>query len=271
MRFKRYRLMLAALIALLPLVPASAGSGDGHHASLTVDDVERLFVPVCTGGAPGRFDSLWGCEMWVRNSAEVPVVFSLGRPESPLSGNLIQIAANTTMLEFGTGGLVSGAIYVVEKAHADKVHVSVRIGDRNRRPLSQGTSVPVIRERAWLRDPVELLDVPTDPAVRATLRVYDLDAMKGSVRVTIHPLRENETLAEFVLDLKGETDRNLNPVWYMLPDLGEIADLVSAFPQVAMHERLRVRIEPLTPGMRFWAFVAITDNMTQQVTVVTPR
>jgi len=264
--------MLAALIAFLPLVPASAGSGDGHHAALTVDDVERLFVPVCTGGAAGRLGSHWGCEMWVRNSADVPVVFAPGTPFSSLPGGGVnRIDAHRTMLEFGTGGLVSGAIYVVEKAHADKIHVSVRIGDRNRRPLSQGTSVPVIRERDWPRDPVELLDIPTDPAVRATLRVYDLDAMKGSVLVTIHPLRENDTLAEVVLDLSGDTNRNLDPVWYQFPDLGEIADLVSTFPQIGMHERLRVRVEPLTPGMRFWAFVAITDNMTQHVTVVTPR
>jgi hypothetical protein len=30
-------------------------------------------------------------------------------------------------------------------------------------------------------------------------------------------------------------------------------------------------VEPLTPGMRFWAFITITDNATQQVTVVSPQ
>lgn len=34
--------------------------------------------------------------------------------------------------------------------------------------------------------------------------------------------------------------------------------------------QLRLLIEPLTAGSRYWAFVAVTNNSTQQVTTVSP-
>jgi hypothetical protein len=35
--------------------------------------------------------------------------------------------------------------------------------------------------------------------------------------------------------------------------------------------RARIEIEPTLPDMRVWAFVSITNNETQHVTLVTPQ
>jgi hypothetical protein len=151
--------------------------------------------------------------------------------------------------------------------------VSLRIADQNRRPVNQGTEIPIVREKDWLAKTVDLLDIPTDPAVRQTLRVYDPEATGiASVRVTVYPFyyADVEPLAEVVIELRGG-DRTPEGKWYDFPDYAEIPDLVAAFPQIATEERLRVTVEPLTPGMRFWAFITITDNATQQVTVVSPQ
>jgi hypothetical protein len=80
---------------------------------------------------------------------------------------------------------------------------------------------------------------------------------------------ESNPIAEVVLEPRGGAP--VAPGFSGKPAYAEIADLVEAFPQIAAYERLRIRIEPLTPGMRYWAFVTITDNMTQHVTVVSPQ
>ncbi len=36
-------------------------------------------------------------------------------------------------------------------------------------------------------------------------------------------------------------------------------------------ERLRVEVQPGLEGMRLWAFLTITNNVTQQVTIVSPQ
>ena len=37
------------------------------------------------------------------------------------------------------------------------------------------------------------------------------------------------------------------------------------------HRNVRVEIEPLTEGTKFWAFMSITNNKTQQFHTITPR
>ena len=36
-------------------------------------------------------------------------------------------------------------------------------------------------------------------------------------------------------------------------------------------ETVRVRLEPVEPGMRYWAFATVTNNETQHVTTITPQ
>jgi hypothetical protein len=55
------------------------------------------------------------------------------------------------------------------------------------------------------------------------------------------------------------------------PSFAMIPDLERAFPEIAQLDRARLEIaEPGTP-FRFWAFVSITNNTTQHVTLVTPQ
>jgi hypothetical protein len=261
---------IAAAVLVTAALPLFADGSSEAGKTITPADVERLLVPLCpANGQEGRYGTFWACEMWVRNSADVPVVFSHGPNSGLPGGGLIQIDPHAT--QFYSAGL-RGGMYIVEKAYADQVHASVRVADQNRRPVNQGTEIPVVREKDWLSKPVDLLDIPTDPAVRQTLRVYDPEATgMASVRVTVYPFYyvDVEPLAEVVIALRG--GEILSGQWHRLPDYAEIPDLVAAFPQIATEERLRVTVEPLTPGMRFWAFITITDNATQQVTVVSPQ
>lgn len=40
---------------------------------------------------------------------------------------------------------------------------------------------------------------------------------------------------------------------------------------MVFHDTVRAEIEPLTEGLRYWAFVSVTNNETQHVTTITPQ
>jgi hypothetical protein len=46
-------------------------------------------------------------------------------------------------------------------------------------------------------------------------------------------------------------------------------DVLSNLP--AYSSNIVVEVEPVTPGLRFWAFVTVTDNETQHVLTITPH
>jgi hypothetical protein len=48
-------------------------------------------------------------------------------------------------------------------------------------------------------------------------------------------------------------------------------DFSTRFPTASQYSRLRIEIEPLAGTTRYWAFVSITNNETQHVTLVTPE
>ena len=45
-------------------------------------------------------------------------------------------------------------------------------------------------------------------------------------------------------------------------------DLLTTFPEIAAQKRVRVEV---TLGSRLWAFVTVTNNQTQHVTVISPQ
>ena len=137
---------------------------------------------------------------------------------------------------------------------------------------------------------MKLLDVTVDPRFRSTLRIYRFDTFTDfppAVRVRIYdlcglsPIDRNCSSAPFaettLVLRKTENDPNH-------PDFAMIGNLVDAFPQLTNVQPIdlpplnyfrpaavRIEIEPLTADLRFWAFVSVTNNETQHVTVITPQ
>jgi hypothetical protein len=72
---------------------------------------------------------------------------------------------------------------------------------------------------------------------------------------------------EFVLEASTlyEPPFNTEPAYAAYAGFEEILQTPGIHPPA-----LRIEVEPLTPGSRFWAFVSITNNDTQRVTLVTP-
>ena len=165
-----------------------------------------------------------------------------------------------------------GYLLRFDAAQLEKVAISHRIRDTSRALDTWGTAIPVITDAELLRGRVQLIDVAAGSRFRQTLRIYEPDALRGQVRVKIFGEAQTETLVgERIVTLEpadiGPTDNLGLPIH---PGYAQL-DLASLFPAAVSFQRLRIELEPLTSETRYWAFVSITNNDTQHITLVTPE
>lgn len=245
--------------------------------ALDVNEWERIIVPVSIRNIPGAYGSLWTTEFWVFNSGSSPVNATVNDFGCAIATcNYVPVPPGAkqedTWIVNGRGG-GPGVMLYVEKAHASDLTFSMHLRDLSRQAQTFGTEIPIIRERDFLTNTTQLFPVPTDDRFRQTLRIYDADA-SGTSRVRVRIFRTGtptDPLAETELTLVTPATGNMFYTnWPYRPGYAEILWLSDALPAVRSAENVRIEIEPLTPGLRYWAFVSITNNETQHVTLVTP-
>lgn len=236
-------------------------------AAFTYEDdasIERILLPIVTGGTtvPGALGSVWKAEVTIHNassdvvSASVPIcigLFPCSPPVSVAPGSTV----NPTIFaaDFGPGAFV-----FVPRRSTEKVDVTLRIQDVSRQSQTWGTSLPVVRSTAF-KPLVRLAGVPTDPRFRLTLRIYGYRGDRGPVRVRMFDPAAIAPIADVPLTLRaGNADR---PSYLQLDPISLSA--VAAPPVV----RIEVSSDVDSPRP-IWAFVSVTNNETQHVTVIAP-
>ncbi|HYI13076.1 MAG TPA: hypothetical protein VEK57_28780 [Thermoanaerobaculia bacterium] len=165
----------------------------------------------------------------------------------------------------------------VRRPAADALRFSLRVRDTFRQGLSWGTELPVVHERDFATR-VQLFDVPLQPRFRQTLRVYALPAgltCCTPVTIRFHSLA-GELLHSTTAQLRrsdiavGTVDRPYpgSPDFPMQPENATL-DFLGNIPELAGRESVRVEVDG---GSRsIWAYVSVTNNESQQVTVVSPQ
>jgi hypothetical protein len=127
--------------------------------------------------------------------------------------------------------------------------------------------MPVIPYGAALTETAHILAIPTDARYRQMLRVYDFDSRENA-RVQVEFFTyDGASLGNRELELKASpngSERLFHPAY------AEIAWPTTEFPQIAAHEQVRLEVRPLTTGLRFWTFVSVTNNGTQEITNIYP-
>ncbi|HKO57813.1 MAG TPA: hypothetical protein VJ276_18235 [Thermoanaerobaculia bacterium] len=163
-------------------------------------------------------------------------------------------------------GRPPGQFLYVTHAAADRVRFSIRVRDVAHEDTNWGTEIPVVRDDQYFGQTFSLLGIPTDARFRQSLRIYEsaLEG-KGRVEVKVFPMSDGPPLGTAVLDLPSQEPFIYNP------GNAEILSLSDAFPAIRGAGNVRVEITPLTDGGAVWAFVSITNNETQQVSLVTPQ
>jgi len=258
---------------ILALLTASLLSQDS--AAQQIKTYERRLLPIqleVTEGIPGANGSLWRTFLVGRNESDERVrVVQNPSSDCQIGGCPPEDAGPRISFipQIFAASQHPGAFVYLEKPGADKVFLNLRVQDLSRQSQTWGTEIPVLRERDFYSSAFQLLNTPTSSEFRTNLRIYDFDGRNGTeARVTIFPVSDNSVLSSEVVRLIAPASVGGEPSF---PAYAEITSLTSKHPQIVNARRVRIEIEPMTPGAKIWAFVAITNNDTQHVTLITPQ
>ena len=272
---------------LLSLLFASTLFGQIRPGDPFVDpEYERVLLPVFFSGA-GANGAQWETSIEVTTSRDD--FFTLPQPAlvyaSDTRGGCLRTTVAPRMsarvcpeLEHAAGLL----LWVPRTVKETELHVSIRVRDTSKNATSAGTFVPVVRESDLTGDTMVLLDVPVDARFRTALRVYDAFGFPGVAGLTIYDsddYRRGRALP--LLDTTVTLD-DPNPEPYTRhirrPGFRLIGDLVGAYPQLAGRTSVTVvvrgshpLVSPPLPYERFYALASVTNNATQEVTIISPR
>jgi hypothetical protein len=228
------------------------------------DAFESVLLPIFTPPLPGSFGSHFVTFFSLANAGATDMpVFALPPPPCQLPVCLsegifpfvMKPRASTTFDGGNYDGDPGRLIYIPKGSFADLV-ASLRVADLSRSAQSQGTRIPIVPEHDFKSDFQAILDIPMTANFRNTLRIYSLDPQ---TIVHVRVIQRNSAIAIF--------DREIvlrDPVDIYHPGYAEMADDLGPFGGG------RIEVTP-TPGKRIWAFVSVTNNDTQQITVVAPH
>jgi hypothetical protein len=271
----------------LRVVMPGVGEATMPRAVRFVDSTEGAenyvlyLVPLTTEIIPGANGSRWTGELTFYNAGafDSEIAGSFSNPErlSPPGPLYIDLhPGQTRKPNLFTSGVAVGAFVHVPKPLDEATMISLRVRDLSRNAASWGTDIPIVGEEDTAPQ-VTLIDIPTDLQYRAMLRIYHwsgVDALPS--RVTIYSPDRAEPVATF--DLTSSAPGGFwEPVEGELPFYPSYAQLDLLTPAVrAAGPTIRVVVDnkganvspPLPP---LWAFVSVTNNDTQQVTIMTPR
>jgi hypothetical protein len=249
---------MAMRILLLVLIIIVAPSGAA---------VAQFLLPLTNTPQPvqGANGSLWDTQLYVHNGTSESIYigscvdfFSILRPMVP--------PGFTGRHDVGSG---LGAIRCVIGRNdlprgLDGVGLHLRVQDLSRQSQTWGTEIPIVPRAGMLDEPVALINVPVNQEFRQALRVYAWDS---SLPHRFH--------VEF-LSASGAllAQEELATSTYSTPSFPGFAQrlaLSDDYPAIAGEQTVTIRITPLSPNPEYWAFVSVTNNETQHVTLITPQ
>lgn len=166
-------------------------------------------------------------------------------PQNPVAGALVLL-------------LVTGA----PPGDAGDLRYNLRVVDQSRGATAAGTEVPVVREAEFHTGTIHLLNVPTDQRFRLALRVFEMNLKEADFSIRVFDQASNALLSE---QRATTTTGGVLPQGFT-PGFVELDNFVSAIAGP-----VRIEVDPITPGVAFWSYVSITNNDSQQITLVTPQ
>lgn len=255
-----------------PIVRATTPNGLPSDGS----DAIRYLVPITAHEVPGAHGSLWSSELTVLN----PFSETLQLRGRFCEENELSLCVATVDAPFDVSTNVSlfpstgneGAFLYAPRFASFEFAKQLRVRDVAHDEDNFGSEVPVVDVETDFAFTQRLLDVPTDPRYRALLRIYGPDDAAIRVAVNVYSPAGGEAIEqrEFVLNGKATaTEFPFSPS-YLAVD--PITDVVRA----SGHARVRVDVLVVAfpdppPPSTLWAFISITNNTTNQFTVITPQ
>lgn len=255
------RLILAVLLSLLALTVS--GQTD-----------QTVLLPLAPDVLLGAHGSEWVTELAITNRGPIAAqVEGYGPPECGpvLCGPEPPIPPNTTIYTGIIEGCTLGRLLTVDSIELDQLSFSLRSRDTSRDARAWGAMIPVVRESSFFDRPFSITNVPHSPLFRSMLRVYDAEPSSNSAAIVVRYYAVNAAVPYPVAPadrLLAEGEITLQPANAGCPAFAQIL----APSTLSLHEGERIRIEivPLDGRRVYWGFVSVTNNDTQEVSILTP-
>jgi len=235
----------------------------------SLQDSERILIPVAASG-PGPNAARFETEILMTNANDFDVhvtgAAAIPSLQSPPPTPVVlphSTATFTDRLRDMPGH--QGAFIFIPLSAARDVITKVRVHDTSRDAAAFGVEIPAVPDRDFVTT-VRLTGIPTDPRFRSTLRVYAYDARNfGPVTLRVRDAADGTLLATIPVALdRAEPGREDE-----IPASVQIS-LDPIIEPLRSHARLRIDIADSDAIRPIWAFVSITNNQTQEITLVTP-
>jgi hypothetical protein len=233
---------------------------------------EPVLLPVFTAPIPGAFGSEFRTDFRARlvhgDEAEIHglrypcIVTCIQTGDEPYYLTAESPDADPENTE-ATGN--PGTFLYLPKLQADRVSMNLRAYDTSRSAENFGTEIPIVgrSEFATGDAPITLIGIPSDPRFRNTLRIYGYGDTAGDLLITI----EGETGAFIERSVQLPPQENtFRPGYLELTNFPTGAGLM----RVTIHVVASPLSAPIPPPDR-WAFMSVTNNETQHITVITPQ
>ena len=219
----------------------------------------RFLLPVfIEGEVTGVHGSRWTTELtgFLRGTGTTRVTDEPSNASADVIGSGVAFTPSVDTERQGLGRF----IYVSTEA-AERITLNLRARDVSRSSENLGVEVPVVSAQDTFGPDsiIAIINVPVAEQYRQKLRVYDFEGEYGrTVRVNVGGVVTRE-LTMSSGDVGGD-----------FPAYPGYAELdLNTIPELQGRNNVTVTIETPDEG-RFWAYVSVTNNNTQQVTTVTP-
>jgi len=155
-------------------------------------------------------------------------------------------------------GLPWGHVLYAIRGTAASLDLASRIRDTSRQAQTAGTEVPVVRERDF-RGQLRFLNLPVDARYRVTLRLWSLvDYAPFIVSVDSIPAQQ---LPLTIAKIPGTS------MYFGTLDVTSLLAKANSNPAILTVAGINGSLPP--PAI--WGMLSITNNDTQQVTIVSPQ
>ena len=239
-------------------------------------DQEQLLLPIAPDHTFGAFGSLWETDLAIANGAGAPItVFGLEQ-FCPVQCSTTPgpIPAHTTIFAPPVDNCFPAGphILITDATTAGSLFFTLRSRDTSRDDRAWGSIVPVVRARDRFTSSFSIVDVPVGPQFRALLRLYAMTPTLPSA-VTVRFLKVAHPGADSLI---SEMRPALaTPPAQSAPYCPAYAQIpLSGDPSLINAGRIRIEVVPTNASdhvQQYWGFVSVTNNDTQEVSIIAPR
>ncbi|HVR44033.1 MAG TPA: hypothetical protein VMS56_11395 [Thermoanaerobaculia bacterium] len=260
------------VFAVLLLAPMGSSGSDLPELPRDIEEWVRVLVPLrIQVPVTGLYGTEWTTELTAYNESSVlivhgsPFVCNLGIP-CPIPSRQ-EADSLWSPYSSGIAGPNHGVLFYVERRVADSVWFALTLRERF---SGETASIPVVREDDFFAGKTALPDVPISTNHRVHLRIYDpFNEMDSLASITIEDSVTREVLSRKTMMLDKAPQSGPVSEFHRHPGFAEIGDLAGLLPEEYRGSVL-VRIT-MNDERPFWTFISLTDNATQDVTIITPQ